>query len=67
MSEQAAELVPGSAIIWRHELRGGYGYTEDIPGILRAVRGDRAQVEVRKRDGAAVLRWVKLANVRARG
>lgn len=62
----ADDLKPGDRVTWAHEMRGGYGYVEHIPGRLLEVRGERAKIEVRKLDGQAVTRWVKLANVARR-
>lgn len=59
-------MRPGTAVYWRHTFRGGYGYTELIPGIVRRVGPKRVLVEVAHRDGATALRWVKPENLRPR-
>lgn len=62
----ADDLKPGDGVTWAHEMRGGYGYIERIPGRLLEVRGERAKIKVHKVDGEVVTRWVKLANLTRR-
>ena len=41
-----SEFAPGQRIIWRHELRGGYGYIERIPGEVVRVTAKRVVIRV---------------------
>ncbi len=66
MTPHDEEMTPGMAVTWHHELRGGYGYVERIPGRLLELRGERAYIEVTTRDGKPVRRWVKRENVQRR-
>ena len=41
-----SEFAPGQRVIWRHELRGGYGYIERIPGEVVRVTAKRVIIRV---------------------
>jgi hypothetical protein len=50
-----------------HQPRGGYGYIERIPGKVVKVGEKLVQIEVRKKNGEAVTRWVDPKNLEKRG
>jgi hypothetical protein len=63
-------LQVGDRVTWRHELRGGYGYTEAIPAVVRSqwppvgkVGRVRVLLEVPLKAGGTRLVWVDPANV----
>lgn len=55
----AEGLEVGAVVRWRHVMRGGYGYEEQVPGMVAAIGPQRVQIRVRVRDGREVNRWVK--------
>lgn len=61
-----AELRPGLPVSWRHELRGGYGYTELIPAVVVRCGTRRVLIQVRRKDDTLVERWVRPENLRVR-
>jgi hypothetical protein len=60
------ELQPGQLVTWLHQPRGGYGYEERIPGKVVKVGEKLVQIEVRKKNGEAVKRWVAAKNLKKR-
>jgi hypothetical protein len=48
----------GQQVIWRHEMRGGYGYTEAIQAVVVAVTPKRVRIRVGKIDGSSVMLYV---------
>ena len=53
-----SDIWPGCSVIWLHEPRGGYGFTVRVPGIVRKVTRAQVQIEVARKDGRKVLRYV---------
>lgn len=49
--EQPTTLAPGQRATWRRTMRGGYGYTEDVPVVIRRVCRERITVEAPLRGG----------------
>lgn len=48
----------GQAVTWIYTPRGGYGWPIPVDGIVIAVTSKRVKVEVQKRSGEMVQRWV---------
>jgi hypothetical protein len=61
------ELQSSQLVTWMHQPRGGYGYIERIPGKVVKVGEKLVQIEVRKKNGEAVTRWVDPKNLEKRG
>lgn len=57
-------MLPGDQIMWRHKMRGGYGYAEWIPGGLVKINPKTLRIRVRRKDGSIVERNVKSEHVR---
>ena len=51
-------MEPRERAIWRHELRGGYGYEEDVPVVIVRLTPKRVRVLAQTRSGAIVERSV---------
>src|SRR5208282_1416652 len=71
--EQGGEMIQGlkigDEVNWLYEPRGGYGYTQQIAGVVTRLGGEKIQIRVAKRDGdkwVATKRWVKPENLSAR-
>ena len=71
--EHAGEMLQGlkigDTVNWAYEPRGGYGYTQQIAGVVTRLGGEKIQIRVAKRDGdkwVATKRWVKPENLSAR-
>lgn len=60
------ELQPGQLVTWLREARGGYGYVEPVPGTVVKIGEKRVQIEVHKKSGEAVKRWVEAKNLEKR-
>lgn len=45
---------PGNKVIWRHEMRGGYGYVERIPATVVSVFAKRVRIRVEMRRSECV-------------
>lgn len=56
----------GMLCYWLHVPRGGYGYVLPVPAKIVGLNlmGDRAIIEVQKRDGSTVRRHVLVTNLR---
>ena len=59
------KMVIGDRVIWLHQPRGGYGYIFRIPVKILVSRGSRVKVEVTRKDGSRVERWVKRESLEA--
>jgi len=46
-------------------MSGGEGYVEHIDAVVIEIKGDRVKIEVPKRTGKLVHRWVKAWSLRA--
>lgn len=57
-------LTTGQHVTWLHQPRGGYGYIIPVPAVVLAVRSQRVKIQVSKRNGQAVCRWVQASNIR---
>lgn len=57
-------MKPGDRVIWHHEMRGGYGYTERIPAEVVRLTAQRVTIRVSRKDGTTVERSVKRENVK---
>jgi hypothetical protein len=53
-----AHFIPGDQIIWHYTPSGGYGYVQTIPGKVTKIGNKRIQIEIHKRNGSALIRWV---------
>jgi hypothetical protein len=63
------DVFPGAIVTWLHTPRGGYGYTMPVDAkVISHSRHPRTRVriEVRKRNGEVVERFVDAANLRWR-
>jgi hypothetical protein len=56
-------LQVGDFVTWLHAQRGGWGYTEYVPGVVKRVGSKRITIRVRRKDGSEVLRVVRPENV----
>jgi hypothetical protein len=65
----AHEAFVGALVSWLHVPRGGYGLICPIDAKIVALSlpGDRATIEVSRRDGRKVRRTVHVASLRWRG
>ena len=59
-----ADFEVGERVTWLHEMRGGYGYTQPVDGLVTKIGRMRVQIEVKSRSGAPRLRWVAPTNLR---
>lgn len=60
-------FTEGQSVQWHRSLRGGYGYKEIVPGVVRGMTAaGRIIVEVKKQDGSVVTRCVKATSLRTR-
>lgn len=55
----------GQHVIWLYEMSGGEGYVEHIDAVVIEIKGNRVKIEVPKRTGKLVHRWVKAWSLRA--
>lgn len=60
-------MQPGSKIKWLHEMRGGYGYREWVPGELVKVNAKTLRIRVTRKDGTPIERNVKPEHVKLAG
>jgi hypothetical protein len=60
------ELQPDQLVIWLREARGGYGDIERITGRVVKIGEKLVQIEVRKKNGEVVKRWVDAKNLKKR-
>lgn len=69
--DREAAFRVGDLVIWRHEMRGGYGYVERIPGKVVRVTPKRVIIRVERQRGTytseMVERSVKPEYVERRG
>ena len=66
MSEQQ-ELQPGTPIYWVRECRGGYGYIENVIGLVIKFGRRRVGIAVLKADRVTwVPKWISPDNIRMR-
>lgn len=57
-------MSPGTAIVWRHFPRGGYGYPIRIPGrFVSWGIDDRVRVELLKADGELIPKTIRDVNL----
>jgi len=54
------EMFVGALVTWMHTPRGGYGFSYPVPAkvVGLSLSGERARIEVQKRDGTNVRRTV---------
>jgi hypothetical protein len=55
-------LEIGDKVNWAYEPRGGYGYTQQIAGMVTRIGNEKVQIQVAKRNGngwVVTTRWVK--------
>ena len=58
-----ALVVNGACAIWRHEMRGGYGYGERIPVVIVRQRQKRVRIRAMRKSGEIVERLVEPASL----
>lgn len=58
-------MRPGTEIIWRHTLQGGWfaGNTVEIPGVVVKVNPNSVTIEIEQQSGASVRRNVSKARL----
>lgn len=63
---ESHDVFVGALLVWLHAPRGGYGYTVPINAKVVALnpQGDRATIEVARRDGRKVRRTVNTTSLR---
>ena len=59
MSFRSDRYASGEKCIWLHTPRGGYGYQVPVNATVMAVARKRILIQVLRKDGVAVQRWVK--------
>lgn len=58
---------PGQAVTWKYQPRGGYGYIVPVPATVVAVTGKRVRIQVLRRNGQPVKRYVRPEHLKAKG
>jgi hypothetical protein len=65
-SEPKEILLVGDQVTWSFTPPGGYGYVQNISGKITSIR-QRVQIEIFKKTGERVRRWVKPENLTLTG
>lgn len=62
ISEQTFEI--GQQVLWRYETNKGWGYANWFPAVIIKTGRKRVLIELKKKDGSKVQRWVSALNLK---